>query len=63
MTGWDTFKDNITRTPDTVVKPAPVTLTELAASGQRAQLEQLIDALVAHPDLAARLYVALRHSP
>lgn len=62
MTGWETRQDEVLRVPvaPAVMRPSPATLSEIAAQGQRAQLSALIDALEAHPDLAARFYVAMR---
>lgn len=39
------------------------TISGIAAAGQRQQLAALIDALTAHPDMAAHIYALLRRSP
>lgn len=62
MTGWVQKQDTLIR-PGTGTTPSAATLSEVAAAAQREQLAQLIDALSAHPDLAARVYVLLRNSP
>lgn len=64
MTGWGLQEDNeLVKVPTKATSPTPETLAEVAAASQRAQMQTLIEALVAHPDLAAQLYAMLRKSP
>lgn len=64
MTGWGKA-DTVTIQPPTSEGKAPSahTLAEVATAAQRWQLTTLVEALTAHPDLAAQVYAALRRSP
>lgn len=66
MTGWEQDKNDSrigTQPAVWTMPPTEATLAEIAVRGQRQQLEQLVTALEAHPDLAARVWLALRSSP
>lgn len=60
MTGWGTTQDRLNATPTERPTPTPATLAEVATAAQRWQLTTLLEALKAHPDLAAQLYLTLR---
>lgn len=64
MTGWGMEQAMTMKIPTTQsAPPSAATLNEAAAAAQRAQLKQLIDALRAHPDLAATVYLSFGRSP
>lgn len=65
MTGWGMEQDKGVKITTTTEGPGPTpaTLAEVASAAQRWQLTTLVDALKAHPDLAAQVYLALRQSP
>lgn len=60
MTGWGLTDDKGLTVPTEAVTPTEVTLAEIAAAAQREQLQTLVAALKAHPDLAHQVASMLR---
>lgn len=65
MIGWGLEKAVriVAESEERKTVPTELTLTEAAAAAQRAQLQTLVEAVSAHPDLAAQLFAALKRSP